>query len=148
MGLELLYLDQVMAAQKWKNGTEEEQQMRLARDEAVRKVFSLRSDDIPASYFMDAIPNVPFGLCCAGWEDRRGALLALRDLMRDWVDAPSLICSASDFSIESSILDLEACIARYYCQSFWVAFGRAPIIPHHLAYMSLTRRCPASFLPS
>jgi hypothetical protein len=146
--VELLYLDQYMAAPKWKSGTDEDRAVRLARDEAVRKVFCSQHNEVPPSYFLTAIPNVPFGLSCHDWEDRREALVALRDLMRDWSGCPDLVRSDSALLSEAAVVELEASITRFYCQSFWETFGRAPIIPHHLAHMSLSRHHPASFLPS
>jgi hypothetical protein len=77
------------------------------------------------------------GLGSVNWRERLPCLLALRKLMKDWdgMKATPLLLqdrtSLTDYS-EVDVLQLEDAITRFYTDSFFRFFGRAPVIPTRL----------------
>jgi hypothetical protein len=83
----------------------------------------------------DQLANTRLG--SSDWHERLPCLLMLRRLMRDWDGMKPTPLLLQDFPsitdyVETDASQLEEAVARFYTDSFFRFFGRAPIIPAHL----------------
>lgn len=84
------------------------------------------------------LPIKDEGLGAKDWLLRLQYVEAFRKFIVDWPSSPSgtlipisnLLASANDG--EQCLLVAECMLFSFYCQTFFLYFGRAPSIPHHL----------------
>ena len=99
-----------------------------ARQDLIRECFGTTSLLVTDHW------SANMGLGSGDWCKRLPFLLMLRRLMRDWdgmKPTPLLLpdfCSIADY-VEADALQLEEAVARFYTDSFFRFFGRAPVIP-------------------
>ncbi|TFK58825.1 hypothetical protein BDN72DRAFT_677801 [Pluteus cervinus] len=77
--------------------------------------------------------NGHIGLAAARPQDRLPLLLAFRNLFRDWeCSLPPTVMQEppTTQSRAENIISWEGTLARFYCQTFFNYFGRAPVIPY------------------
>ncbi len=91
-----------------------------------------------ASYIFHRLPSKDQGLGAKDWLARISYVEAFRKFMSDWPSSPSStvgyisdsLASAADG--EQRLLTCECTLFSFYCQTFFLYFGRAPSVPHHL----------------
>ncbi|GLB34371.1 hypothetical protein LshimejAT787_0112550 [Lyophyllum shimeji] len=89
------------------------------------------------------------GLAAEDLSARAPYLLAMVKVMKSWHDCPLLLKDlferpAEEYT-EVEMVEIERVVARFYTQSFFNYFARAPIIPHRLnSPVSLMRRADAN----
>ncbi|KAJ7464944.1 hypothetical protein B0H11DRAFT_2050317 [Mycena galericulata] len=69
------------------------------------------------------------GMAAPDWKEKLTFLLRLNTVMASWVDYHALHISIPAQHDEVGVLDFEYRLARFYCQSFFEAFGRPPTLP-------------------
>src|SRR6201999_2305721 len=78
------------------------------------------------------------GLVATSWKDRAPFTAVLMEILRYWPHSPSMLHSLSrgelkgEFESECWFLCLEDIASKFYCQTFWNYFGRAPILPRRI----------------
>lgn len=118
-----------------------------ARIQEVLQVFPM-SGDVVGSFMINEIPNRDLGLTSPDLVERNHHLTALAHLMSSWKGCPDSIKSATYGPLVTQVRRLEEACARFYCQSFFDNFGRAPVIPCCLPSRSLARSEPVTFADS
>ena len=84
------------------------------------------------------IPSDNEGLVATSWKDRAPFTAVLMEILRYWPHSPSMLHSLSrgelkgEFELECWFLCLEDIASKFYCQTFWNYFGRAPILPRRI----------------
>lgn len=129
---ELLTLDRTVAPSMWGAlGKRTAEEQMAQRDIAVRRVFPLDGFVI-SSYLVEKIPNRNLGLAADDWKERAAYIFTLSTLMQSWEGCPSSIKYAAEVMVEARVEALEGEVTKFYCQTFFDYFGRAPILPHRL----------------
>ncbi|KZP19914.1 hypothetical protein FIBSPDRAFT_892307 [Athelia psychrophila] len=134
---ELLALDQVIARVRWRTDDDASERM-----EHVKDVFLPGRDlvfwNTPFSTVTPAITEVNI-------VDRLPAILALHRLMLSWLDCPDVLqCVFPKDAPRAAMIGLERLVLRNYCQTFYVHFGRPPIIPLCMPKYSLSNNITLS----
>ena len=145
---ELLILDQLLCPSLWRAEEKDSEEVRSARKErelAIRRIFpAIRN--IHGNVFVKEIPNVDGGLASRHWFERAPYLLAFRDVMLAWPDCPKNIVDASlNPRSDFDMMVLEDSVVKEYSTRFLRQFGRPPIPPVRLPFISVSRKSPASF---
>jgi hypothetical protein len=144
--LDLLVLDQFCAPHKWPTVTPEtmlaSERARLTHRHAVQSVFPMKPGRILDGFVLTEIPHVDRGLASLDHHGRHPYLLKLRDLMLDWKGCPSSIKSALTSPLHRHADKLEALLVPFYCQTFFNCFGRIPVPPPRLPFLSRARSAP------
>jgi hypothetical protein len=109
---------------------------------ALRRVFPARDGDELGEIFVTEIPIVDKGLVSYHWSNRHAYLLALRELMLSWHKCPETIVNADIARVELPSRMLERLLVKFYCESFFDTFGRAPIVPCRLPHRARIREVP------
>ena len=145
---ELVSLDAIVANAMYhaREGLTQEKAS-AARIHDVLRVF-LMAGDVVGSFMINEIPNRDLGLTAPELGERNRYLTALGHLMCAWRGCPDSIKNASYEPSATQVRRLEEACTRFYCQTFFDNFGRAPIIPCRLPSRSLARSQPASFADS
>ncbi len=125
--LELLALDRSIFPRGKMSG-----EIGSVRDNLLLDVFP------DASFIFHRLPSKDQGLGAKDWLARIRMLKLFRKFMSDWPSSPSStvghisdsLASAADG--EQHLLTLELTLYSFYCQTFFLYFGRAPCVPHHL----------------
>ena len=120
--LELLALDRCIVPRVDLAVTEQ-----IAREEMVANVFP------DARIIMHQLPPKDVGLGAVAWERRTEYVDNFRILLALWPNSPSSalqpLASSSRQVLESHLLATEKCLYDFYCQTFFIYFGRAPTVP-------------------
>lgn len=95
-------------------------------------------------FIVSQIPNVDRGLVAYDYFGRQPAVRALRDLMVSWKGCPEAVRTAPLGFHQRQADELEALVVPSYCQLFFNTFGRMPVPPPRLPYISTTREEPRS----
>ncbi|TEB36935.1 hypothetical protein FA13DRAFT_1787234 [Coprinellus micaceus] len=146
--LELMALDQALAPKHWPPadedlvGSSEARHTRLQCESAIRRVLPARNGEELGEIFVTEIPNIDTGLVSYHWSNRHGYLLALQELMLSWHKCPEWIVNADTARVELPSRKLERLLVKYYCESFFDTFGRAPIVPCRLPHHARIRDVP------
>ncbi len=74
------------------------------------------------------------GLGDAVWVNCAPYVCALRRVMASWVHPPPEITRKRETYNPEQLERLELAVTRYYCDTFFLKFGRAPIVPRHLEH--------------
>ena len=83
------------------------------------------------------------GLADINSEERALYLHALKKLMMEWRgEVPSIIKAEKFKWKEKEMDDLESAITKFYVQSFYNHFRRAPIVPRRLSHIASSYRSP------
>jgi hypothetical protein len=106
------------------------------RDEDARQDLILECFGVSTLLVAD-VQQANSGLGSGDWRQRLPCLLILRRLMREWEGlkpTPLLLPDHTSFTsyLEADALQLEDAIAKFYTDSFFQFFGRAPVIPARL----------------
>ncbi|TFK61663.1 hypothetical protein BDN72DRAFT_903908 [Pluteus cervinus] len=109
----------------------------VPRDEHQSRLLSCFSVDgtSPPNAFCIEYSNSARGLAAVNPQDRLLSLLALQDLFHDWqCELPITLVKTTPppVYLDHNILDLEKALAKFYCQTFFNHFARAPTIPYRL----------------
>ena len=83
------------------------------------------------------------GLADDDWEKRSVYLHALKRVMMSWPHAPSILQMERFKWRDKDMDELENHICRFYVDSFYNYFRRAPIIPRKLSHTIAPYRYPA-----
>jgi hypothetical protein len=146
--LELMALDQALAPDFWPPAAEDlvdssgARHTRLQREMAIRRVIPARDGEELGEIFVTEIPTVDRGLASYHWSNRHGYLIALRELMLSWHKCPETIVNADTARVELPSRQLERLLVKFYCESFFDTFGRAPIVPCRLPHRARIRDVP------
>ncbi|TEB20946.1 hypothetical protein FA13DRAFT_1604660, partial [Coprinellus micaceus] len=146
--LELMALDQALAPNHWPPADEDlvdssgARHTRLQRETAIRRVLPARDGEELGEIFVTEIPTIDRGLASYHWSNRHGYLLALRELMLSWHKCPESIVDADTAHVKLPSRKLERLLVKFYCESFFDTFGRAPIVPCRLPYRACIRKVP------
>ena len=145
---ELLVLDQVLCPSLWRAGEGDSEEVRSARKErelAIRRVFPAVGS-LHDNVFVKEIPNADGGVASRRWPGRAPYFLAFRDVVVAWPDCPETIRNTSfNSGSDFDMMVLEEIILKEYCSRFLQQFGRPPIPPVRLPFVSTSRKSPASF---
>jgi len=145
---ELVSLDAIAAESKYKACEGSSQaEAAAARILEVLRVLPM-SGDVVGPFMINKIPNHDLGLTAPDLVERNRYLVALGHLMSSWKGCPDSITNASSGPLATQVRRLEEACARFYCQSFFDHFGRAPIIPCRLPSRSLARSQAVTFVDS
>ncbi|KAJ7493287.1 hypothetical protein B0H11DRAFT_2005727 [Mycena galericulata] len=69
------------------------------------------------------------GIAAADWKEKLPFLMRLNTVMASWAEYHTLRIAIPAQDDEVGVLDFEYRLARFYCQSFFEAFGRPPTLP-------------------
>jgi hypothetical protein len=83
------------------------------------------------------------GLADDDWEKRSFYLHALKRIMMSWPNAPTILQKEKFQWSDKDVDDLEHHVCRFYVDSFYNHFRRAPIIPRRLSHVVAEYRYPA-----
>ena len=84
------------------------------------------------------LPAKDLGLGAKDWLGRIPYVEAFRKFIVDWPSSPSRTLISIPDSLASAhdgeqrLLAAEGTLYSFYCQTFFLYFGRAPSVPHHL----------------
>lgn len=138
-------LDQVLAPSFYPHAGEDivkssfARHSRLQKETALCRVFPARHGDDLGEVFVTEIPNVDCGLAAYHWTNHHGYLIALREIVLEWVGCPKEIVEASVAKTKSATNTLEMLLATFYCKCFFDTFGRTPCVPCRLPHRSRER---------
>lgn len=120
---ELLALDRVVALERWRMEDDESS----ARLEMVKDVFKPGRDFV---WWNSEFPTQHPSITALTIGERLAALRALRRLMVHWMDCPPALQVSLPFNATPEAgLAFERSVLHNYCHTFYVHFGRPPIIP-------------------
>ncbi|TCD64108.1 hypothetical protein EIP91_004521 [Steccherinum ochraceum] len=111
--------------------SEETVQRASIREERIAAVFSDNN-----AFQFDHLPTAGSGLAASRIQDRLRSLEALRRIVVNWGDqrdVPDLLLRTAPLNShmdENHLMACEEMIAKVYVNSFYLASGRAPILPH------------------
>lgn len=126
--LEFLTLDRAIMSSVWKTVAG-----RAAREEKHREFWP---DGV---CFMMGLPSTGSGIGVANWVDRRTFVKAFGNIIMDWPgEETKLLRDTAFYRLEGSeeiwdkerMEEFEQVAAIFYCQMFYIHFGRAPCIPY------------------
>ncbi|XP_006454203.1 hypothetical protein AGABI2DRAFT_60941, partial [Agaricus bisporus var. bisporus H97] len=118
--LELFTLDKCLLSESW----------------AMTEGASLRERKLHTVFCQETIlmmdlPENTANLASPHWKDRRVFVEAFHSVLLDWPGAIGLnLASEKSVDNENLWLEVERVAFRFYCQSFFDHFGRAPSVPH------------------
>jgi hypothetical protein len=145
---ELVSLDAIATNSMYKAGGGSSQaEAAAARIQDVLRVLPM-SGEVVGPFMINEIPNRDLGLTAPDLVERNRYLVVLGHLMSSWKGCPDSITNASSGPLATQVRLLEEACARFYCQSFFDNFGRAPVIPCRLPSRSLARSQPVTFADS
>lgn len=125
--LELLALDRSIFPRSKMNSDQE-----MARENLVVDVFP------DGMIICHRLPIKDEGLGAKDWLARIQYVEAFRRLLIDWPSSPAGTLTSISDSLASAhngedlVLVVERKLFAFYCQTFFLYFGRAPSVPHHL----------------
>ncbi|KII83481.1 hypothetical protein PLICRDRAFT_180385 [Plicaturopsis crispa FD-325 SS-3] len=121
---ELRALDRLVCPELWASNA-------AAQDQLIMEVFG-------GSYTMAEFPVINEGLAAEQWVDRVPALEHLRRVVVRWKNPPMVVMEQR-LHVHPAIANrgtqveaLEVELAKFYCQTFFSWFNRAPVLPHRL----------------
>jgi hypothetical protein len=118
-----------------------------ARIQDLLRVFPM-SGDVVGPFMINEIPNRDLGLTAPDLVEQNRYLVALGHLMSSWKGCPDSIMNATSGPLTTQVCRREEACARFYCQTFFDNFGRAPVIPCRLPPQSLARSKPVTLADS
>lgn len=122
---ELLALDHVVAFDRWRLEDEASPRMDMIQD-----VFKPGRDFV---WWNTAFPSVSPSITADNIQSRLPALRTLRRLMVHWQDCPAALLVTLPFDTnEAAAVAFEKQVLSNYCSTFYVHFGRPPIVPMRL----------------
>ena len=146
--LDLMALDQALPPKFWLPASEglvdssETLHTQLRREMVLRQALPARGGEDLGEIFVTKIPNVDRGLASYHWSNHHGYLVALGELMLSWHKCPETIVNADTARVELPSRQLERLLVKFYCESFFDTFGRAPIVPCRLPHRARIRDVP------
>ncbi|KIY52363.1 hypothetical protein FISHEDRAFT_56093 [Fistulina hepatica ATCC 64428] len=145
--LELVSLDRALAPAEWSDPDEllahVHAQTRQGEIQAIwnEQTWAETHDDFSASdggdepalwedFIPSGIPEADFGVVGDVNDVSTGRSLArLARVMKSWPGCPEVVAQTHQYTDPQRLETSKAGIARFYCQSFFNEFGRAPTIP-------------------
>jgi hypothetical protein len=133
--IELMVLDQVLAADQWSAGSGDlddnghAQEAQLKREIMICHVFPLNPGQQIPDFFLTEIPNIDCGVAAYHWTKRHNTIGQLHALMFLWAGCPETIMTLPAHFAPQTSEELEHAVVKYYCQAFFDTFGHVPIMP-------------------
>ncbi len=85
--------------------------------------------------WMVQLGNAHRGISESSWLRRAPYICSMRRVMCCWKSCPEAICDEEGRYTEDMLMKLEREMAKFYCEAFYVTFGRAPILPRRLRHI-------------
>ncbi|KAK0455311.1 uncharacterized protein EV420DRAFT_1644950 [Desarmillaria tabescens] len=76
--------------------------------------------------------SVNWGLVHSNWMQRAPYVFSMRRCMQDWRGCPTSLSSDKSKYSEADVVQIEKDMASFYCETFFMTFGRVPILPRRL----------------
>ena len=84
-------------------------------------------------YLVGEMPEVDGGLAAESWIERYSYVRNFCKLLATWPNHPAALDRDLQASpSEKEVIEIEQVVVRFYCQTFFDYFARAPITPHRL----------------
>ncbi|SJL13793.1 uncharacterized protein ARMOST_17241 [Armillaria ostoyae] len=89
------------------------------------------------------VGSANYGIAHHLWLERAPCIFAMKKVMRTWRGHPASLETVKPAGwTEEEFLDLEKQIASFYTDTFFLYFGRAPVLPRQLSHKTLDEYVP------
>ncbi|KAK0442270.1 uncharacterized protein EV420DRAFT_1485393 [Desarmillaria tabescens] len=76
--------------------------------------------------------SMNWGLVHSNWMQHAPYVFSMCRCMQDWRGCPPLLSSDKSKYSEADVVQIEKDMASFYCETFFMTFGQAPILPRRL----------------